>query len=146
MANAAQVNVETVRFYERKGLIRQPEKPYFGIRRYPAEIVQHIRFLKQAQSLGFTLSEAREMLMLHADDPAACVQARHRAAAKLVAVREKCVALHALELALHEMIATCDRQSPEYQVCPILRAMGSSMVRDTRDSPSASRHAEDTVF
>lgn len=134
VAKAAQVHVETVRFYERKGLICQPTKPYRGIRRYPHEIVQRIRFLKHAQSLGFTLNEAREMLVLQTNNPSSCVEVRHRVEQKLVAVREKCAALHSLERALQDMIKTCNRQSPAHQICPILRAMDGNLAGDKNDN------------
>ena len=128
VAKAAQVHVETVRFYERKGLICQPLKPYFGIRRYPREIVQRIRFIKHAQSLGFTLNEAREMLALQVDDPSACVEAQHRAERKLAAVHEKSVALRKLESMLQEMIKTCGQRSSAHKLCPILHVMGGNPV------------------
>ena len=62
VAKLAGVNVETIRYYQRRRLIAEPDKPHMGYRRYPADIVKHIRFIKRAQALGFTLEEITELL------------------------------------------------------------------------------------
>jgi MerR family mercuric resistance operon transcriptional regulator len=58
VAKLAGVNVETIRYYQRRGLLAEPDKPHMGYRRYPADIVKHIRFIKRAQALGFTLRKS----------------------------------------------------------------------------------------
>ena len=89
-AQAAGVGVETVRFYERKDLIEQPPKPAAsGFRSYPEETIERIRFIRQAQELGFSLREVRELLELRADPGADAADVRARATAKLDDVNEK---------------------------------------------------------
>jgi len=80
VAKIADVGVETIRFYERKGLINQPLKPLSGgYRIYPDEAVQRIRFIRQAQEIGFSLREIEELVSLRADPSAVCADVRERA-------------------------------------------------------------------
>jgi MerR family mercuric resistance operon transcriptional regulator len=107
-AVAAGVGVETIRFYERKGLIDQPPKPLdAGFRVYPEETVQRIRFIRQAQEIGFSLSEIDELLSLRADPTADCAHVRERASAKLEEVDRKIEQLGRIRSALNELIAAC---------------------------------------
>ena len=86
----AGVGVETIRFYERKGLIKQPAKPRStGFRSYPRETIERIRFIRQAQDLGFSLREVQELLSLHANPSADCTDVREQARAKLEDVNQK---------------------------------------------------------
>jgi MerR family transcriptional regulator, copper efflux regulator len=109
-ARAAGVGVETIRFYERRGLIEQPPKPNGkGFRTYSDDTIRRIRFIRQAQELGFSLSEAGELLELRAD-PAADSSAVHaRASAKLSEVKEKVEALSRIQGALEALIEACPR-------------------------------------
>lgn len=86
-AKAAGVNVETIRFYQRKGLLPEPDKPYGSIRRYGEADVTRVRFVKSAQRLGFSLDEIAELLRL--DDGTHCEEASSLAEHKLQDVREK---------------------------------------------------------
>lgn len=123
VAKAAGVHVETIRFYERRGLIQQPEKPLYGIRRYPAEIVARIRFIKHAQSLGFTLGEVRELLVLRIDSPATCAEVQRRAKQKLTKVQEKILALRTMETVLDSLVHACEQRDLVHPTCPILQVM-----------------------
>ena len=87
LADAAGVNVETIRFYQRKGLMPEPEKPYGSIRRYGTAELARVRFIKSAQRLGFSLEEVGELLKL--EDGARCGEARQLAEQKLVDVRQR---------------------------------------------------------
>ncbi|RCX57479.1 MerR family transcriptional regulator [Escherichia coli] len=87
-AKAAGVNVETIRFYQRKGLLREPDKPYGSIRRYGEADVVRVKFVKSAQRLGFSLDEIAELLRL--DDGTHCEEASSLAEHKLKDVREAC--------------------------------------------------------
>ncbi|MHB1579758.1 MAG: MerR family transcriptional regulator [Acidithiobacillus sp.] len=123
-AKAAGVHVETVRFYEREGLIRQPVKPSLGIRRYSSEVVTRIRFIKHAQALGFTLQEARELLALRTDDAEICITVRHHAEVKLASVHEKIIALQSLETILTRLIEECKSGDiSNRHNCPILQSL-----------------------
>jgi len=107
LARAADVGVETVRFYERKGLIEKPHRPNGGFRRYPAEAAERIRFIRQAQELGFSLQEIAELLSLRADPKTECADVRDRARVKLSEVNAKIERLQSIRSALEGLIGTC---------------------------------------
>lgn len=124
-ARAADVGVETIRFYERQRLIEQPPRgPGDTVRRYPPEVVERIRFIREAQRLGFTLREVRELLAIH-DDPAAdCADVRARAASKLVEVRAKIEQLQRIGDALEALVASCPARGG-LDACTIIGALTS---------------------
>jgi len=122
-AREAGVGVETVRFYERKGLIKQPPKPATsGFRTYPAETIERIRFIRQAQELGFSLREVRELLELRADPGTDAAKVRARATAKLDDVNEKMRQLRRIGQALETLIAACPGHG-ELGGCSIMEAL-----------------------
>ncbi|GAB4262883.1 MAG: Hg(II)-responsive transcriptional regulator [Deferrisomatales bacterium] len=129
LAAAAGVGVETIRFYERKGLIQQPEKPMFGFRAYPPEAAARIRFIRRAKELGFTLKEIAELLELRVDPGSNCAEVRARALAKMADMDRKIQALHKMRAALARLAAACRGEGPTSQ-CPILEAM-----EDGREDP-----------
>lgn len=109
-ARAAGVGVETVRFYERRGLIEQPPKPTAkGFRTYTEDTIEQIRFVRQAQELGFSLREAGELLDLRSRPEADAAAVHERAAAKLREVDEKIQALQGIRYALEALMAGCPR-------------------------------------
>lgn len=117
-ARDAGVGVETIRFYERKGLIAQPSKGP-GPRSYSGDLVRRIRFVRETQHLGFSLRETKELLGLRADPGADCADVRKQAADKLAEVRQKIVSLHQIEAALEELIAACPGRG-RIKACSIL--------------------------
>ena len=119
VAKALGINIETVRFYERRKLIDQPAKPTSGFRHYPDETVARIRFIKRAQELGFTLEEIAHLLSLN-DRP--CSQVQDLAAQKLSAVREKMANLRRLEDVLKSLLAQCHDNDDE-SICPIIHSL-----------------------
>lgn len=123
VAEAAGVGVETVRFYERKGLIARPAKPRQGFRSYPPDTVERIRFIREAQRLGFTLREVRELLELRADPGADAADVRARASAKLCDVADKIARLEQIKAALHSLIAACPGRGA-LGGCSIMGALG----------------------
>lgn len=121
-ANAG-VGVETIRFYERKGLIKQPPKPINGgFRVYPEETVARIRFIRQAQEIGFSLREIEELLSLRTDPSADCSDVRERAAAKLEEVEHKITKLQQIKSALNNLIAACPGRGA-LRVCSIMESL-----------------------
>ncbi len=107
-AYRAGVGVETIRFYERKGLIEQPRRPRdAGYRVYPEETVHRIRFIRQAQELGFSLREIQDLLSLRADPESDSAEVRERAAAKLTEVKRKITELERIRTALEDLIVAC---------------------------------------
>ncbi|MEK8088363.1 MerR family DNA-binding protein [Thermithiobacillus plumbiphilus] len=125
VAKAANVNVETVRYYERRSLLQQPEKGLQSIRRYPADAVTRIRFIKHAQDLGFTLEEIKALMALRASAQTPCTEVKHRAEQKLAAVHQKIEHLQALERVLRDMIQACEQEPRPELECPILAALDS---------------------
>ncbi|MEW5792198.1 MAG: MerR family DNA-binding protein [Pseudomonadota bacterium] len=125
VAKAANVNVETVRYYERRGLLQQPEKGLQGIRRYPADTVTRIRFIKHAQDLGFTLEEIKALMALRASAQTPCTEVKRRAEQKLAMVHQKIEHMQALERVLRDMIHACEQQPRPELECPILAALDS---------------------
>jgi len=119
LADAAGVGRETVRFYERKGLILDPGRSAAGYRRYPAEAVDRLRFIRRAQGLGFTLDEIGDFLELRVDEVAACGAVEVRARAKLVSVAEKLAELKRMQRVLQRLVAACAAREPTSH-CPIL--------------------------
>jgi Hg(II)-responsive transcriptional regulator len=134
IAGAAGVGVETVRFYERRGLIAQPPKPNgTGFRIYSEETVHRIWFIRQAQEIGFSLREIDELLSLRADPLADCADVRERATIKREEVDRKMAQLERIRSALKELIAACPGRGA-LRTCTIMEAlvdMGDGPVRTT---------------
>ena len=133
-AREAGVNIETIRFYERRGLIERPPKGN-GYRVYSSEEVARIRFIKEAQQIGFSLSEAGDLLALRADPAADCSEVRRQAAARLHQVHQKIEQLQAVNSALETLIAACPGQGA-LQACSILDAL---TLRSAKLSPAGKR-------
>lgn len=128
-AKTAGVSVETVRFYERQGLIGQPSRPIDGgYRSYPSETVGRIRFIRQAQDLGFALKEIDELLSLRADPSTDCADVRARASAKLEDVKVKIARLAAIQSALQDLISACPGRGAEARYCSILEALETHQI------------------
>ncbi len=119
-AQAAGVNVETIRFYQRKGLLPQPDRPHGSIRRYGQKDVARVRFVKSAQGLGFRLDEVAELLML--EDGKHCGDARQLGEQRLADVRAKLADLHRIESALSTLIDDCCTNGTNVS-CPLITAL-----------------------
>ncbi len=131
-AREAEVGVETIRFYERKGLIDQPPKPRGpGFREYPIATVQRIVFIRQAQEIGFSLREIEELLSLRADPTADCSDMRDRAAAKLKEVDRKIARLSDIRGALKELVAACPGRGA-LRTCTILGSLTAAQTTANR--------------
>lgn len=122
-AKAVGVNVETVRFYQRKGLVPEPDKPYGRVRRYGEAEVARLRFVKSAQRLGFSLDEIIELLRL--DDGTHCEEASHLAEHKLTDVREKLADLKRMEAALAGLVHACHAAKGNVS-CPLIASLQAS--------------------
>ncbi|MEO7159036.1 MAG: Hg(II)-responsive transcriptional regulator [Polaromonas sp.] len=124
-AKAAGVNVETIRFYQRKGLLPEPDKPYGSIRRYGKADVTRVRFMKSAQRLGFSLDEIGELLQL--EDGVHCEEASNLAASKLKDVREKLADLTCIEVALSELVCACTAAKAKV-FCPLIASLQEELA------------------
>jgi MerR family mercuric resistance operon transcriptional regulator len=119
-AKAAGVNVETIRFYQRKNLLPEPAKPYGSIRRYAKPDVARVQFIKSAQMLGFSLDEIAELLKL--DDGTHCKEASKLAERKLDDVREKLAGLLRMEAVLAKLVEACHAQKGNVS-CPLIATL-----------------------
>jgi MerR family mercuric resistance operon transcriptional regulator len=119
VAAASGVTVESLRFYERRGLLAPPARCPSGYREYPDEAVQVVRFVKHAQGLGFTLDDIAGLLALAGGGPDSCDTVRDLAEAKIDAVTGKIDRLTAIRDALRQLVATCQRPRPD-RYCPLL--------------------------
>ncbi len=122
VANRAGVGIETVRFYEREGLIAAPPRSESGYRQYPADTVARLRFVKKAKELGFSLKEIRELLSLKAKSSGSCGDVRNRATGKIEDIDRKIAVLQAMRKALSALVEECSGEGPR-SACPILGAL-----------------------
>jgi len=122
LAAEAGVNVETIRYYQRRGLMAEPDKPTSGHRRYASDAIKRVRFIKRAQVLGFTLDEVSSLLEL--DEARACAESRELAAHKLQVVEEQLADLKAMRKALTALLHQCDTEATKGG-CPIIHALAA---------------------
>ncbi len=122
VAKAAHVNVETLRYYERRGLVPRPPRSLSQYRRYPDDTPPRVRFVKHAQALGFSLQEIRELLSLRATPKARCADVKRRAETKLSEIDEKVRVLRAMSSALRRLVSQCEGELPA-SACPILESL-----------------------
>ena len=120
LAEAAGVNVETIRFYQRKRLIPEPKRPLGGIRRYGEAELSRVRFIKSAQRLGFSLDEIAELLKV--EDGTHCGEARQLAEVRLRDVREKISDLRRIESVLSTLVRRC-RSARGSVKCPLVASL-----------------------
>lgn len=120
LARKAGVKVETIRFYQRRGLLAEPSRPPRGVRRYTTDDVRRVRFIKEGQKLGFSLDEVGELLGL--EDGQHCREAEEIARRKLVQIRERIAGLRVMETALAELIESCSRNAGSVS-CPLILAL-----------------------
>jgi MerR family mercuric resistance operon transcriptional regulator len=120
LARSSSVHIETIRFYQRRGLIAEPERPLGGIRRYGEADAARIRFIKSAQKLGFTLDEV--MILLTLEDGTQCKEASKIAQQKLIDVQNKLADLHRMEETLSSLIGECEKGRGQV-CCPIISSL-----------------------
>jgi MerR family transcriptional regulator, mercuric resistance operon regulatory protein len=120
LAAAAGVNVETIRYYQRRGLLKEPRKPLGAYRRYPADMAKRIHFIKRAQALGFTLGEIAGLMHLEASS--CCPDTRELAAQKIALIERKLADLATMHDVLTSLVDQCDVGKAE-AACPIIRAL-----------------------
>ena len=124
LAKRAGVNLETIRYYERRSLLPQPSRRASGYRQYPPDTVARIRFIKRAQELGFSLNEIAELLFLRVDVQTACHDVQRLAETKVTEIEQKLVMLQRMRQVLNELLHHCQMQQPTGE-CPILAALDS---------------------
>jgi MerR family copper efflux transcriptional regulator len=122
VAKAGGVNIQTVRFYEREGLLPPPRRSASGYRQYTEDAVRIVTFVKRAQELGFTLREAKQLVRLRSLGPKRAEAAKSAAEAKLRAIDEKIRDLTAMRRALASLVGRCQGSGSPI-TCPILEAL-----------------------
>ena len=120
LAKLTEVHVETIRYYQRRGLVPEPAKPLGGIRRYEEIHARRLRFIKHAQSLGFSLDEVADLLSL--EDGRHCREAEQLGANKLMMVRERIAQLQRVEHALATLVDQCHCNMGEVH-CPLIASL-----------------------
>ena len=129
LAKATGVGVETVRFYERKGLLDVPARKNGGYRQYDGVAIDRLRFIRQAQQVGFTLKEIHDLLALRDDPDARRADVRDRATGKIADIDAKVRDLLAMRDSLVALLTSCEGDGPASE-CPIISAL------DNRDCPN----------
>ena len=122
VAKAAHVNVETLRYYERRGLVLEPPRGPSLYRHYPEDTVPRVQFVKHAQELGFSLREIRGLLSLRATPKARCADVRRRAEIKIGEIETKIARCGPCEVRLKRLVLQCDGKLPA-SACPILESL-----------------------
>lgn len=122
LASQGGVNVETIRYYERRGLLPTPSRARSGYRLYADNAVRRLRFIRQAQFLGFSLNEIQDLLSLRMQPGTTCADIRQRAREKIATVNDKIEDLQRIKSALTKLARACQGKGPISE-CPILEAL-----------------------
>ena len=122
VAKQAGVGIETVRFYERQGLLAPPPRSPSGYRQYPDTTVQHLRFIRRAKVLGFSLREIKELIELQTDPQATCGDISQRAEKKLAEINKRIDDLEKMRESLKVLLASCSGNTTSTE-CPIIQAI-----------------------
>lgn len=131
VARAAHIGVETLRFYEREGLIAEPPRRRSGYRQYPPDTVRRVRFIRRAKDLGFTLNEIGELLSLRVQRNTTCADVRAMARAKIADIDAKLDEFGKIKSALEQLASSCRGKGPT-SACPILDALDQEDGRAER--------------
>jgi MerR family mercuric resistance operon transcriptional regulator len=119
IAERAEIGIETIRFYERKGLLEKPSRSKSGYRLYPPQAIVRIRFIQRAKELGFSLKEISRLLSLRVDPDTTCGMVKSHATAKITDIERKIETLQHMKHALVNLAKSCRGAGPTSQ-CPIL--------------------------
>ena len=122
LAREAQVQVDTIRYYERRKLIPEPPRRQSGYRQYSPDDVARIQFIKRAQELGFTLNEVGELLALRVDPDTTCEEVKNQAKVKIEDITTRIQTLQKMKRVLNKLVVACETQSSTDE-CPILETL-----------------------
>lgn len=122
VAGRAGVGIETIRFYEHRGLIEPPPRSAAGYRQYPETIVQRLRFIRRAKELGFSLKEIKELLSLQRNPQTTCADIKQRAELKLADIDQRICDLEKMRNALDSLVSACSTGATSTE-CPILQGL-----------------------
>lgn len=127
VADRGGVNLQTIRYYEREGLLPEPPRLQSGYRMFPEDTVRRVHFIKRAQDLGFTLSEIKELLSLRINHKRDSHEVRTLAQAKIADIENKIRTLKSMKRALSDLTERCSGCGPSSE-CPILESIDSEEV------------------
>lgn len=122
LAKSANVKKETIRYYERSGLISEPPRTESGYRQYSEDAVSRLKFIRRAQELGFSLKEISELLSLRVDKNTTCGDFKNIAEVKISEIEEKIRSLNGIKKALTKLVALCSGEGPTSE-CPIVETL-----------------------
>jgi MerR family Zn(II)-responsive transcriptional regulator of zntA len=128
LASLTSVSNDTLRYYEKEGLVEPLGKSAAGYRLYDKDSVRRIHFIKHAQNCGFTLAEIRALLVLRGRDKACCGDVRTRAVEKKLQIENKIRAMKAMSRALDQLIAECAKETQPVKECTIIAALERATV------------------
>ncbi|MGH9674251.1 MAG: MerR family transcriptional regulator [Bryobacteraceae bacterium] len=127
VAKRAGVNLQTIRYYQRRGLLPEPPRSASGYRYFTEDAIRRVRFIKRGQELGFSLDELNDLLALRVRTGATCSDVRQRAEAKIADIDERMRALRTMRTALKRLAENCTGRGPVSE-CPILESMNPKDV------------------
>ncbi len=132
VAKRSEVGIETIRFYEREGLLAEPERRPSGYRQYDESVVSRLKFIRNAKELGFTLSEIKELLGLWFDVNTKCVHVRQRAEQKLTDIDDKIRSLQKMKRSLKKIVSQCENRDA-VDDCPLWLGLDEERKNKTSD-------------
>ena len=130
VARQSQIGIETIRFYERQGLLAEPDRRPSGYRQYDPTVVTRLGFIRRAKELGFTLAEIRELLALWFNATTRCTHLRQRASLKVGDIEEKIRVLQQMRRSLRKIIRECESRDAKVD-CPLWSGMSGSTSGET---------------
>jgi MerR family mercuric resistance operon transcriptional regulator len=128
VAERGGVNLESIRYYEREGLLPKPPRLPSGYRAFPETAIYRVRFIKRAQELGFSLAEIKELLSIQVDPKKECADVKRLAKVKVADIEEKIRTLESMKRILSELSEACPGCGPSSE-CPILQSIEAEEVR-----------------
>lgn len=120
LATLTHVSADTLRYYEREGLLKPRSKSSGGYRLYDEEATRRVQFIRSAQECGFTLAEIRDLLTLRGRDSACCSDVKHVAIERKLQLETRIRSMKAMSASLDRLIGACDREQLPVEACPIL--------------------------
>jgi len=133
VAKQSEVGIETIRYYEREGLLAEPQRRPSGYRQYDESVVARLLFIRRTKELGFTLAEIKEFLVLWFDANTRCEHIRQRASQKITDIEEKIRSLQKMKRSLKKVIIECESKD-SVDDCPLLEGI------DLGSRPTAGQH------
>ena len=147
VAKRAEINIDTVRYYERQGLLPKPPRTPSGYRTFDEATVQRLRFIRNAQALGFTLKEIKQLFSLRITVGSTCSDLRDYAESKVADIERKIESLQAMKQALQELVSACSVNGPvsECSVFESLNTDGKDWLRKQDTKPFPTRSDSETI-